>query len=102
MYERSWLTTERLLHEAKTWTFIGYSLPAADYEFKHLLKHVQLSRRRPPKLVLVTGGIGATGTQLNYHKFFGPQLSISCGSYFDQGLNSRVIAHLETIGVLSP
>jgi hypothetical protein len=44
MFERSWLSAERLLRQAKKWVFIGYSLPAADYEFKHLLKRVQLSR----------------------------------------------------------
>lgn len=100
MYERSWLTTERLLHEAKTWIFIGYSLPAADYEFKHLLKHVQLSRKVLPKLVLITGGNGATDTQRNYQKFFGPQLGTSSSSYFDQGLNVKAIAHLKAIGAL--
>lgn len=51
MHESSWRSAERLLREAKTWIFIGYSLPAADYEFKHLLKRVQLSRNRP-ELVL--------------------------------------------------
>jgi hypothetical protein len=44
MHERTWDATERLLQAAKTWVFIGYSLPAADYEFKLLLKRVQLSR----------------------------------------------------------
>ena len=100
MYQRSWLTTERLLHEAKTWTFIGYSLPGADYEFKHLLKHVQLSRRRLPKLILITGGKGAADTQLIYQKFFGPQLGGASGAYFDQGLDSEAIAQLGTIGAL--
>jgi len=100
MFERSWLTTERLLHEAETWIFIGYSLPAADYEFKHLLKHVQLSRGRPPKLVLITGGKGAGDAQRNYQKFFGLQLGISSKAYFDKGLSNDALAHLETIGAL--
>jgi hypothetical protein len=102
MYQRSWLTTERLLHEAKTWTFIGYSLPAADYEFKHLLKHVQLSRRHLPKLALITGGKprAVEDTQLNYQKFFGSQLGGSSDAYFDQGINDDAIAYLEKIGAL--
>ena len=50
--------------------------------------------------MLVTGGDGATNTQLNYQKFFGPQLGGSSNSYFDQGLNNEAIAHLENIGAL--
>ena len=50
MYDQSWQTAERLLREAKNWIFIGYSLPAADYEFKLLLKRVQLSRKAKPNL----------------------------------------------------
>ena len=34
MFERSWLSAERLLRSAEKWVFVGYSLPAADYEFK--------------------------------------------------------------------
>ena len=45
-----------LLRKADRWIFIGYSLPAADYEFKHLLKRVQLSRKKRPGFVVITGG----------------------------------------------
>ena len=44
MFQRSWLSAERLLRDARKWVFIGCSLPAADYEFKYLLKRVQLAR----------------------------------------------------------
>jgi hypothetical protein len=30
MFEKSWLSAERLLRQAKKWNLIGYSLPAAD------------------------------------------------------------------------
>lgn len=40
MFQQSWSLAERLLREANKWIFIGYSLPAADFEFKHLLKRV--------------------------------------------------------------
>ena len=85
MYNRSWLTAAQLLREARTWVFIGYSLPAADYEFKYLLKHVQLTRQVPPELVLITGGTGAASTQENYQKFFGPKTRKSGGNYFQNG-----------------
>jgi hypothetical protein len=73
MFERSWLSAERLLRDARKWIFIGYSLPAADYEFKHLLKRVQLSRKVPPEFLIVTGGQPnvTDETYYNYQRFFG-------------------------------
>jgi hypothetical protein len=102
MYEQSWLTVARLLREASTWTFIGYSLPPADYEFKHLLKYVQLTRSTPPHLVLISGGAGAHETQKSYQKFFGPQLRASAVSYFKDGFSTEAIDHLKSIGALVP
>ncbi len=34
MFERSWSAAERVLRQAEKWIFIGYSLPAADYEIQ--------------------------------------------------------------------
>ncbi|WP_363755744.1 hypothetical protein [Sphingobium sp. LSP13-1-1.1] len=36
--------------------FIGYSMPAADFEFKHLLKRVQLTEGDRPDITVITGG----------------------------------------------
>ncbi len=44
-FSSSWLAAERALDESDRWIFIGYSLPDADYEFKHLLKTCQLMRQ---------------------------------------------------------
>ena len=85
MHERSWDSAEKLLWDAKTWVFIGYSLPAADYEFKLLLKRVQLSRPTPPDIVLITGGSSANETVLSYKKFFRPR----SGKVFKDGLTSE-------------
>lgn len=73
MFEKSWQSAERLLRSADKWIFIGYSLPAADYEFKHLLKRVQASRSTPPEFLVVTGGKKAVteATYRNYQGFFG-------------------------------
>jgi hypothetical protein len=94
MFEKSWLSAERLLRDAEKWIFIGYSLPAADYEFKHLLKRVQLSRTVPPPFVVITGGDGADGTYRNYQGFFG--LSIKRDnklpkSFFSGGLDEEAL-----------
>lgn len=102
MHEASWRTAEQLLREAENWIFIGYSLPAADYEFKLLLKRVQLSRRKRPAMVLITGGSDAAveQTQLAYQKFFGPKLSGAASNIFRHGLDKRALKALQNLGAL--
>lgn len=46
-YPAIWNEAENLLAEADTWIFIGYSLPEADFELKHLIKSAEL---RTPKV----------------------------------------------------
>jgi hypothetical protein len=41
-YPSIWYHAEKLLSESYRWVFVGYSLPEADYELKHLLKAAQL------------------------------------------------------------
>jgi hypothetical protein len=90
MFEKSWLSAERLLRGADKWVFIGYSLPAADYEFKHLLKRVQLSRKVPPQFVVITGGSDCHNTYLNYQRFFGRDIKEN-ENFFPDGLSPRAI-----------
>jgi hypothetical protein len=90
MFEKSWLSAERLLRSADKWVFIGYSLPAADYEFKHLLKRVQLSRKAPSKFVVITGGSDCHTTYLNYQRFFGRDIKEN-ENFFPDGLSPRAI-----------
>ena len=40
-FASSWLTAEQILSNAERWIFVGYSMPEADFEFKHLLKTCQ-------------------------------------------------------------
>ena len=90
MFERSWLSAEQLLKDADKWVFIGYSLPAADYEFKHLLKRVQLARNAPPEFVVITGGDGCDYTYANYQGFFGRGIKRQ-ENFFTDGLSSEAI-----------
>jgi hypothetical protein len=92
MFERSWLSAERLLRSADKWVFIGYSLPGADYEFKHLLKRVQLSRKKPPEFVVITGGspTDCEYTYLNYQRFFGRDITRD-ENFLPDGLSDRAI-----------
>jgi len=95
MFERSWLAAEALLNDADEWVFIGYSLPAADYEFKHLLKRVQLSRKSRVRFSVVTGGgdDAVLRTYRNYQGFFGRDIRRSGDStnFFPSGLTQTVI-----------
>jgi hypothetical protein len=92
MFERSWLSAEQLLRSADKWIFIGYSLPAADYEFKHLLKRVQLSRKGAPKFVVITGGTetDCENTYMNYQRFFGRDIKRG-GNFLSDGLSDRAV-----------
>jgi hypothetical protein len=89
-FHRSWLSAERILRNAKRWVFIGYSLPEADYEFKYLLKRVQISRTVRPEIILVTGGKNTDATYSNYQKLFGRILDKKDG-YFRHGLTRTAI-----------
>ncbi len=92
LFQKSWFLAEQLLRKAAKWIFVGYSLPAADYEFKHLLKRVQLSRKSLPDLFLVTGGgkDAATRTYQNYQKFFGRSIRKGI-NVFPNGLDKAAI-----------
>jgi NAD-dependent SIR2 family protein deacetylase len=73
MFESSWLEAEKALRRAQRWVFIGYSLPAADFEFKYLLKRVQLAREEPPEIIVVTKTDDPRKSLAirSYRKFFG-------------------------------
>jgi hypothetical protein len=93
MFEKSWLSAERALRTADKWIFIGYSLPAADFEFKHLLKRVQLSRPRAPEFVVITGGLpdDCDQTYANYQGFFGRGIKRE-SNFFGNGLSAEAVA----------
>lgn len=99
MFERSWLSAERLLREATKWIFIGYSLPAADYEFKYLLKRVQLSRPESPKFVVISGGPEdvTEGAYRNYQAFFGRGIKKQ-ENFFREGLSEDAVSAAGAVG----
>ena len=92
MFQKSWLAAEELLRFARKWVFIGYSLPAADYEFKYLLKRTQLSRVEQPEFVVITGGKASEvrRTLDNYRKFLGRAVDDS--NCFTRGLTPDAVA----------
>jgi hypothetical protein len=93
LFQLSWFSAERVLRDAKRWVFIGYSLPSADYEFKYLLKRIQISRKVRPEIVLVTGGSHPDATYRNYQRFFGRVMDRKNG-YFPRGLSKNAVERI--------
>jgi hypothetical protein len=98
MHAASWQAAEELLRNTSQWIFVGYSMPAADFEFKHLLKRVQLSKQKRPKITVITGGEGATETVDRFKKFFGDVAGER--TFLEEGLDVEAIKHLTRIGAL--
>jgi hypothetical protein len=72
-YNSIWHTAEKLLSEADHWVFIGYSLPEADYELKHLLKVAQLRmvHMRPSRKLKIDVVVKGDAALRDYEAFFG-------------------------------
>ena len=98
MHAASWQTAEQYLKTTCDWIFFGYSMPAADFEFKHLLKRVQLTEKNRPRITVITGGTDADSTIARFKKFFGDVPMER--SYFKNGLDSDAVKHLAKIKVL--
>jgi hypothetical protein len=97
MFESSWLEAENALRQANKWVFIGYSLPAADFEFKYLLKRVQLAMKSDSPIIQVVTKSDKSmypleddPTVLRYKKFFGEQSGGRDIDFFGNGLSKCI------------
>lgn len=75
-FSNIWRKAEEALSNSDRWIFVGYSLPDADYEFKHLLKisqlklqHLNSGKARVDAILL-----NSKNTAVKYKKFFGSSL----------------------------
>lgn len=82
-FYNSWQLAEQLLNEATKWVFIGYSLPDADFEFKHMLKCAQVRYETKKEIVVVTNTANNHG---KYKALFGKN-NVNC---FEGGLEKYV------------
>lgn len=98
MHLATWRSAEGLLKQSLNWVFIGYSMPSADFEFKHLLKRVQLTEEARPTITVITAGTGAEDTIARFRKFFGDVAGER--KYLKHGLDNEALAHLKKIGAL--
>ncbi len=76
-YPAIWHNAQVALSNSDTWTFVGYSLPDADFEFKHLLKTAELSlrrRREAPSLKITIVLKDDEFAEARYRAFFGSRI----------------------------
>jgi NAD-dependent SIR2 family protein deacetylase len=79
-FPRIWEKAEEVLADSDRWIFIGYSLPEADYEFKHLLKIAELKLRhmRKKDLLIDVVLLNSSSTPQKYKGFFGKRINVLC------------------------
>jgi hypothetical protein len=85
-FANSWFAAEKILSAASKWIFIGYSLPAADYEFKHLLKicHLRFAKGRTPVKQIEVVLHDDKMAEKNYRSIFGNSDIV----FFQKGLEN--------------
>jgi NAD-dependent SIR2 family protein deacetylase len=83
-----WKEAEETLSASDRWVFIGYSLPEADYEFKHLLKIAQLKlgHKKKEKLRIDVVLLGSDTTSAKYRSFFGDYI----GRIYNGGIREYI------------
>lgn len=79
-FPQLWNMAEEVLTDANKWIFIGYSLPQADYEFKHLMKisELKLNHIRERKLEIDVVLLNSITTISTYKSFFGDRIVRIC------------------------
>jgi NAD-dependent SIR2 family protein deacetylase len=71
-FQAVWQTAFAALRDSSTWLFVGYSLPEADFEFRHLLKSAEkavLDHHRQRSIQVILKGDRQAGTR--FKRFFG-------------------------------
>jgi len=66
-----WDEARNSMARAERWLFVGYSMPEADVEIRHLLKTAQLARKDIERLSIEVILNHDTGATKRYRRFFG-------------------------------
>ena len=73
-YPAIWFEAENLLANSSKWIFIGYSLPEADFELKHLIKNAELRfKHKKIKREIDVVVFNDELTKKKFEKFFGKE-----------------------------
>jgi len=97
-YPAIWAEAENVLANSDKWVFIGYSLPEADFELKHLIKSAELrfKHKKPDRSIDVVI-YKDSATKTKYEKFFGREKI----TIFDGGL-TEYVSNLYTLKTATP
>lgn len=68
-FQTVWQQAFSALRDSTTWLFIGYSLPEADFEFRHLLKSAEKAGGSPKTIRVILKDDADAGTR--FKRFFG-------------------------------
>lgn len=90
-FQTVWDSALQSLRNTDTWLFIGYSLPEADYEFKHLLKTAQLAHNNQDNLHFEVVLKDDPEAEDRYKTLFGTAL----GGVWQRGLETWVRHRLD-------
>lgn len=87
-YPSIWYNAEKTLANSNHWIFVGYSLPEADYELKHLLKSAQIRLKHIKDLKKEIEVIAKNdlNTKNKFGKFFGDNNI----TFFNDGLSGYI------------
>jgi len=86
-FHASWDAALKRLRQASRWIFIGYSLPDADFEFKHLLKTAQLASGQKKEIHVVVKEGGDVIER--YRRFFGLSIHEKCDGGFEAWVQAK-------------
>lgn len=95
-FAETWMAADSALSQADRWLFVGYSLPSADFEFKHLLKcaelkHAQNINRRKNIDVVVKNDNRA---EAEFRQIFGSSIRLVEQRGLDAYVNGRRLREL--------
>jgi len=91
-FQEIWSRTLDALGMAENWLFVGYSMPQADFEFRHIIKSAQFARKTPPNIqAIIKKSDDWDGGRNNFKEFFGRALD----NIYDNGLSHWVDNQLE-------
>lgn len=94
-FQTIWDRAYSALIRADRWLFVGYSMPEADFEFKHLLKASQLARPKLSDLsvhVVLKDDLGAAN---RYERYFGNRLGGVSQSGAEQWVDHELMDWME-------
>ena len=90
-FQTIWDRAYSALARADRWLCVGYSMPEADFEFKHLLKSAQLARPKPSALSMDAVVMDDEAAAKRYQGFFGNRI----GDVSQVGLEKWVDTELD-------